>query len=63
MSKELKKVYCEGQYNLHRFAWEGSMIIYDNKYFEGIVRELNYDITDNNYVASRKEDKDVEVLL
>ena len=34
-----------------------------NKYFEGIVRELNYDITDNNYVASRKEDKDVEVLL
>lgn len=59
MSKELKKVYCQGHYSyLHSFAWEGSMIIYDNKYFEGIVRELNYDVTDNNYVASRKEDKE-----
>lgn len=43
MKKEIKSIHCEGGYPYHTFSWEGSIVIYDNIYFEGIVKELSFD--------------------
>lgn len=47
MKKELKTIKCKYNLNEHigdnKLSWEGSIIIYDGKYFEGIVKEINID--------------------
>lgn len=55
MKKEIKTISCNGAH-LRPFSWEGSIIVYDDKYFEGLVREL--DVECRTEKKTRMDDKD-----
>lgn len=63
MKKEIKTIHGSGTYpgtfNYHSFSWEGSIIVYDNQYFEGIVRELKVDFdSKGEKVITKMAEKD-----
>lgn len=46
MSRQIKDIFCNytyehvGEFFSYRSSWEGSIFIYDDNYFEGIVIEI-----------------------